>query len=156
MSSAVPTVMASARKNVPVTPVIVISGMKTTIGRNGRSDQRNGDLAQRAANRFAAALSGIAMQHDILDDHDGVVDDETDGGGETAERHQVEAFAEEAQDDERDGDGGGDDQSGHERTAPVAQEQHQDDGGQNQTDDDGIAHAPDGIRDNFRLVVVSR
>ena len=38
-------------------------------------------------------LSGIAMADDILDDHDRIVNDQTDGRRQSAKRHQIEAFA---------------------------------------------------------------
>ena len=48
---------------------------------------------QGLADGLDAAFAGVAVQDDVFDDHDGVVDDETDGGCETAEGHQVEALA---------------------------------------------------------------
>ena len=39
-------------------------------------------------------LAGVAMDHDVFYHHNGVIDDKADGGGEAAERHQVEALAE--------------------------------------------------------------
>ena len=121
-----PTVTASALKNVPVTPVIEISGRKTTIGvivdpMSGTRISRD-----RAADRLGAVLAGVAMHHDVLDDDDRVVDDQADRGGQTAERHQVEALAERAQHDERHRERRRNHQAGDERRAPVAQEQHHD------------------------------
>src|ERR1035437_7935041 len=40
------------------------------------------------------------------------------------------------------------------RRAPIAQEQHHDQRSQCQADQDGVAYAGDGIRDDFRLIVV--
>ena len=93
VSSAVPTVTASARKNIPVTPVIEISGRKTTIG--VIVEPTSGTRISRSALRIASARlwPGIAMQHDVFDHHDRVVDHQSHGRGEPAERHQVEAFA---------------------------------------------------------------
>ena len=63
--------------------------------------------------RFAA----VAMDDDVLDDDDGVVDDETDGRGEAAEGHQVEALADSPEKEDGDGDGDGDNEAGDERGA---------------------------------------
>ena len=88
-----PTVTASARKNVPVTPVIEISGRNTTIG--VMVEPTSGTRISRIALRIAsaAALPGVAVQHDVFDHHDRVVDHQADRGGQAAERHQVEALA---------------------------------------------------------------
>src|ERR1035438_47624 len=59
---------------------------------DGGSDKGDGDFAEGASNRVAATLPGIAMEHDIFDDHDGVVDDESHGCSESAKRHEVEAL----------------------------------------------------------------
>ena len=108
---------------MPVTPVMVISGRKTTIG--VRVEPISGTRISRSALRMASPrlCAGVAVQDDVLDDDDRVVDHQSDGGGQAAERHQVEALAEERMRDERDGHGGGNDQAGNQRSAPVAQEQ---------------------------------
>ena len=92
VSSAVPTVTASARKKTPVTPVIEISGRKTTIG--VMVEPTSGARISRIALRIASARDwpGIAVHHDVLHHHDGVVDDQSDGRGQAAERHQVEGL----------------------------------------------------------------
>ena len=99
------------------------------------------------------ALSGVAMQRDVFHHHDGVVDHQTDRGRQSAERHQVEALVEQLERDERDEYGRGNHQHGDDRGAPVAQKQHHDERGENDADQDGIAHAVDGIDHQTRLVV---
>ena len=88
-----PTVTASARKKAPVTPVIEISGRKTTIG--VMVEPTSGTRISRIALRIASArdLAGVAVHHDVLHHHDGVVDHQADGRGQAAQRHQVEALA---------------------------------------------------------------
>ena len=93
------------------------------------------------------------MEDDVFDDHDGVVDDETDGGCETTEGHQVEALAGDIEEDEGDQYGDGYDEAGDERGTPVAQEDDDDDGGEDDADQDGVAHAGDAVADQLRLVV---
>ncbi len=91
------------------------------------------------AHGFDAAFAGVAVEDDVFDDYDGVVDDETDGGCETAEGHQVEALAGELEEDEGD-------QYGDGRT-PVAEKDDDDDGGEDDADEDGVAHAGDAVAD---------
>ena len=86
-------VTASARKKLPVTPVTEMSGRKTTTGVMVEPISGTVISRERLAHGLDARLAGVAMQDDVLDDHDGVVDDEADGGGEAAEGHQVEALA---------------------------------------------------------------
>ena len=88
--------------------------------RDGGEHQRSGDLMERLADSLDTAFAGVAMQDDVFDYYDGVVDDETDGGCETAERHQVEALVGEVEEDEGDQYGDGNDEPSDERGAPVA------------------------------------
>ena len=65
--------IARARKNVPVTPVIEISGKNTTMGVN--VEPISGTVSSFRALLVACKrpLAPIAMQHDVLHDHDGIV-----------------------------------------------------------------------------------
>ena len=93
------------------------------------------------------------MRHDVLDHDNRVVDHEADCRSQAAERHQVEALAEDAQRDEGDGQRGRNHQTGDERGTPIAQKQHHDERRQDEPDDHRVAHARDGVVDNLRLVV---
>src|SRR5882757_1912321 len=93
------------------------------------------------------------MENNVFHDDDGVVDDQADSSGQPAERHQVEGLAHQLQGDERDHDSDGDDQARHERCSPVAQEYDEDDGGQNDPDQNRIAHALDRFADDDRLII---
>ena len=86
-------VRASARKKVPVTPVTEIRGRKTTIGVMVETTSGVAISAGQCGRRFDARLARVAMEGDVFDHHDGVIDDQADGGGESAEGHQVEALA---------------------------------------------------------------
>ena len=97
VSSAAVMVMASARKKLPVTPLTETSGRKTTTGVMVEPISGVVISLQRLAHGFDAVLARVAMQHDVFDHHDGVVDDQADGRGQTAQRHQVEALADEPQ-----------------------------------------------------------
>jgi hypothetical protein len=91
-----------------------------------RANQRLADLTESAANRFGAVLSRVPMKNDVLDDDDGIIDDESNRGGKTAERHQIEALADGVQKDEGNGDRARNNQAGHDRSAPIAQKQDED------------------------------
>ena len=93
VSSAAVMVMASARKKLPVTPLTDDQRQKHDHRRDGGADQRRGDFLERLAHGLDAVFAGVAVHHDVFDHHDGVVDDQADGRGETAQRHQVEALA---------------------------------------------------------------
>ena len=62
--------MARARKKIPVTPVIEINGRNTTIGVSVEPIKRNRQFFEGAADRFEPAFAAVAVQHDVLDDHD--------------------------------------------------------------------------------------
>ena len=104
-------------------------------------------------NGLEAVLSGIAVQNDILKDHDGIVDDQTDGSGEAAQSHQVETLIGHFQHDEGSQQSDGYDQASYQRSSPIAEEQHENDGREQNADEYGIAHAGDGIVDDGGLVV---
>ena len=90
-------VMASARKKMPVTPLTETSGRKTTTG--VMVEPTSGVVISLSALRTASprCSPAVAMQHDVLNHHDGVVDHQADGRGQAAERHQVEALADQPQ-----------------------------------------------------------
>ncbi len=80
---------------------------------------------------------------DVLDDHDGVVGDETDGRRDPPQSHQVDRLAadSEAEKDDRDGDGN----RGHgdRRNPGVAEIEKQDDRRERDADQDRIAYSVD-------------
>ena len=121
--------------------------------RQGRADQRDGQFFERAAGRSQRAFAAIAVQDDVLDDHDGVVDHQAAGGRETAERHHVEALPQQLHGDKGDEERDRNDHAGHQRGAPVAQEHPDDDAREDQSDDDGVANAGDRIADDVGLVI---
>src|SRR5580700_9495061 len=121
--------------------------------RNRRADQRNGHFTQSAANGLRTAFASVAVKHDILEDHDGVVDHQTYGGGQAAEGHQVKTLPGHLQHDESDEKSCGNDQAGDERRAPISQEQDQDGGRQQQAEKHGVAYAGNRIAHNGGLIV---
>ena len=121
--------------------------------RDGRADQRNGHFFQRALNCFEAALARVAVQDDVFEHDDRIIDNQTDGGSQTAESHQIEALTREFQDDEGDEQGGGNHEAGNERCAPVTQKEYEDDGREDQTEQYRVTHAGDGFVNDGRLIV---
>ena len=87
---------------------------------------------------------------------DGVVNDQSNGRRQAAQCHEIKALVQYAKDDEGNGDGGWDNQARHYGGAPVAQEQNKNGGGENKADEDGVAHAGDGIIDQIGLIVEGR
>jgi len=77
-------------------------------------------------------LSGVAMEDDVFEDDDSVVNDQADSSGEAAEGNQVETLAENSERDAGEEKSGRNDQAGDERSAPIAKKKNQDgDGEQN-------------------------
>ncbi len=123
-------------------------------GCDGGADEGMCDFVERAADGGEALLAGVEMEDDVFDDNDGVVDDETNGRGEAAEGHEVEALADGPERKDGDGDGDGDDETRDEGGAPATQEEEEDDACEDEADEDGVAHAADAVANDFRLVVV--
>ena len=91
--SATPTVIAKARKNTPVTPVIDISGRNTTMGVIVEPTSGTRISRMRAADSFGPRLPRVPMQHDVLHYDNSVVNHQSDRSGQTAQCHQVEALS---------------------------------------------------------------
>ncbi len=93
------------------------------------------------------------MKGDVLYHDDGIVDHESYGCGQAAQRHQIEALAQQLQCDERHQHSDGNHQRRHGRGFPVAEKQHHDDRCQDQPDQNRIARALDGLQHDLRLIV---
>jgi hypothetical protein len=76
---------------------------------------------------------------DVFHHHHGIVDDEANGDGEAAHRHQIDRFAKQSQEEERHDGGDRKRQRGGQGQTPVAQEQRQNDNRQQAADDNRIA-----------------
>src|SRR5713226_7983277 len=128
-------------------------GKKDDDWRNGRADERNSQFTQGALDSQEAALPGIAVQDNIFEDHDGIVDDQANGGCKAAQSHQIETLIGHFQNDEGDEQSDRYDQPGDERSSPIAQEQDKDDRREQNADEHGIAHAGDGVVNDGGLIV---
>ena len=93
------------------------------------------------------------MDDDVFDHHDGVVDDQADGGGEAAEGHEVEALADDQRKRMVTATVTGMTRPATSDERPVAQEEEEDDAGEDEADEDGVAHAGDAFADQLGLVV---
>src|SRR2546430_9389944 len=71
----------------------------------------------------------------------------------SAQRHQVEAFIENLERDKCHQNRDWNYQAGNDGRSPVSQEDHQDDGRENQSEENSVPHALDGIIDDDGLVV---
>ena len=153
ISTADASVIDSARKNWPTTPDSMPSGTKTTTVVS--VEPTTGAISSRIAScdRLRRRLAAVQMAVDVLDDDDGIVDDEADGDGEAAHRHHVDRLAEPAHDEEGRHDGERQRDGGDEREAPVAQEDQQHDDGEHAADEDRVADVGDRGGDEFREVV---
>ena len=98
-------------------------------------------------------MPGLDPQSYGFDHHYGVVDDQTDGHGHSAERHQIEGLPRERHDrksgeqSKRDGD------RGEETRARVSKENCEHGHGQGNAYEDGIAHADHRVMNQASLVV---
>src|SRR5215813_377968 len=70
--------------------------------RQGGTDKRNCNFLQRLMNGVKAVFAGITMKDDVLDDDDGVVNDEANSGSQSAKCHQVETFTDDSEHDKGD------------------------------------------------------
>ena len=102
---------ASARKNVPGHAGDCDQRQKHDDGSDRGAEQRNTQFAESAANRFGAALSRIAMNNDILDNHNRVVDNQSHGGSDPPKVIRLKLSPKQTESYERNGDGCGDHQA---------------------------------------------
>ena len=147
--------MANERKNSPTTPERRPRGAKTTTVGEGGARNRAEDLVGPLPDDGGGGLVRMEGESplDILDDHDGIVDDDSDGDREAAQAHQVERSSREGDAQERDGDGERKRQRGGERGAPLAEEEQQHRDGEDAADQHGVANAVHRLADQRRLIV---
>src|SRR5580692_6004092 len=108
---------------------------------DGGKDQRPADLVYGLADRSNPRLSRLAMNSDVLDHHDGIVDDQPDGRREATQGHQVEALAREVKEENGHRNGDRDNQAGDQGRRPVVEKKKQDDTRQHQADENGVTDA---------------
>ena len=113
-------------KNWPTTPRTNASGRKTKIV--VRVEPMTAPLISLLATSTAASpgLPLGQVPRDVLDHHDGVVDDQPDGHRQAPQRHQVQRVAGQVQEDEADDEAQGDRQRGDQGRPQALEEQEQD------------------------------
>ena len=121
----------------------------------GDRDDRRGDLGHRPLGGLPRGEVGMLLHHalDVLDDHDGVVDDDADGQHQGEERDGVRRVAHRLQ-----GDEGPDQAHGHgerrdQRRAQAAEEQEHHDDDEHEGLDQGLADLVDRLGDEGRGIV---
>ena len=122
-------------------------------GGQRRADNGADQLVRALLGRPLRRLSRREMPMNVFHDHNRIVDDQADGDGEAAHRHQVDRAVGDVQDEERADDGQRQRHGGDQRGAPVAQEREQHANGQQPPDHDGFAHAPHRLLHEGREVV---
>ena len=130
-------------KNWPTTPRTNASGTKTRIVVS--VEPMTAPLISRLARSTAAspALSLGQVPRDVLDHDHGVVDDQADGHGQAAQRHQVQRVAGQVEEDEADDQAQRNRQRGDQGGPQALEEQQEDDDAQQAADDDGVADVGD-------------
>ena len=113
-------------KNWPTTPRTKARGRKTRIVVS--VEPMTAPLISRLA-RSIGLVAGLPLgqvPRDVLDDDHRVVDDQADGHGQAAQRHQVERVAGQVEEDEGDDQAQRDGQRGDQRRPEALEEQQQD------------------------------
>ena len=154
VSSATVMVIARARKKLPVTPVTETRGRKTTTG--VIVDPTRGAAISRSARRAACArgFTTVPMRDDVLDDHDRIIDHQSNCRRQSAEGHQIETFSDGPQKKNGDRDGYWNHQSGDQRRRPVTEEKEEDNASQQEPDENRVPDAADAFAHQFRLIVI--
>ena len=107
-------------------PVMKADGTNTARQHQRDGDQRRADLLHRAIGGLARAQALGHVALDVLDDDDGVVDDDADRQHEAEQRQVVEREAERRHQEERADERHRDGDDGNDGRAPCLQEQHDD------------------------------
>ena len=118
--------IARARKKIPVTPVIEIRGKNTTIGVS--VEPINGTVSSLMALLTASkrAFAAVAVQNDVFDDHNRVVDHQSTRCRQASQSHHVEALTHDLHHDESHQNRHWNNEARLERSTPVSQKQPND------------------------------
>src|SRR5206468_11720528 len=113
----------------------------------------NCEFVRRARCCSQRSLSVIAIQNDVLDNTNLVVNTETDGRRKPSQCHEIATLSEQLHRDKRDEHRYVYHESRHDSRAPVPQEKPDDERRQKQSDYDGIADTGNGLLHDIGLVV---
>jgi hypothetical protein len=87
------------------------------------------------------------MAFDVLDDHDGVIRNQTQSGGYSGESHEVDSLPHDTERETHDCDRERDCRNRDQCKCDIPQEEEQDHPGKHDSDDDRVASSPHGSRD---------
>ncbi len=119
----------------------------------GRGQGGKGDLFRSFESRRHEGLAALAMAKDVFHDHDGVVDDDADGQGQSQQGERVEGEAEEVDDGHRAEEGHGDGQDDVERAREGSEEEPADEGREHDREQELELDLLDRLADELRTVV---
>ena len=114
-------------KNWPTTPRTKARGTNTRIVVRVEPIDRAADLLARPVHGRVARLALGQVPRDVLDHDHRVVDDQADGDGQAAQRHQVQRVARQVEEHEADDQAQGNGERGDQRRPHALEEQQQDD-----------------------------
>ena len=148
-------VMENSRKMRPISPLMNTSGMKTAASESVMA--RIVKLISLADFSDASkALQSFLHQPDgVLQEHDGVIDQEADRQRERHERKVVEAVAEQVHGDERKQQRERQGHGGNQSVGGAAQENEDDHDHQHESDVERHLHVVDAVDDGLRAVISS-
>ena len=146
------TVRPNWKKKRPMIPFMNATGTNTATMREGGGQHRQPDLGGGVGRRLHGRLAHLQVAVDVLDDHDGVVDQDADRQRQRQHRHVVEGEAHHLDEgeggDHRGGDGHRADQGG----AEVVQEEQDHDDRQQRPEPEVELHVVDRVLDEGGVV----
>ena len=146
------TVMPNWKKNLPMIPFMKATGRKMTMMASVVAETARpiSEVAKDAASLRRHAVFDMAM--DVLNDDNGIVDEDADGKGEGQHGHVVEGEIEDVHDGEGGHDGNRDGERADERDRQALQEDQNRQGGEEPSIYQVMLHFSDGAVDEVGLV----
>ena len=149
-------VTANSRKIRPDQPGHHHQRQEDRRQRDGHREDGEADLPRAVERGLERPLAALHPPHRVLQEHDGVVDEEPDGQRQGHQRQIVEAVVEHPHDDERHEQGERQRDRRDQRVGRAAQEDEDDDDDQHEGDDERELDVVDAVHDRLRPVVDGR
>ena len=149
-------VTANSRKIRPISPDMKTSGMKTAASEIVIETIVKLISFALASVASSGARAALHAPHGVLEEHDGVVDEEADGERQRHQREVVEAVAEEPHRDERQQQRQRQRHDRDQRVGGAAEEQEDHEHDEHERDEQRLLHVLDGVHDRARAVVDRR
>ena len=144
---------ANSWSSRPTMPPMNSTGRNTAASDSGHRDDGEADLARAVQRRLHAPLAHLHVADDVLEHHDGVVDDEAHGERQRHQREVVDRVAQHVHDHERADDGHGQGQARDDGRRDVPQEEEDDQDDEGDGEEQGELHVVHGVADRDRAVV---